>query len=105
MSGSPMSRMTTSMPSRRVGDLSAGLAVGGDLDDVAVLLEQPREDRRGGRRPRRGGSSSANWVLGGSRRFATGCVDRARTGVKEFPAVDRGEEEKTADPDRDRRRA
>ena len=41
MSGRPMSRMTASMPGAVLGDLQAGLAVGRELDDVAVLLEQP----------------------------------------------------------------
>ena len=43
MSGRPMSRMTASIPVGRLGDLEAGLAVGGHLDDVAVLLEQPSQ--------------------------------------------------------------
>ena len=44
MSGSPMSRITVSMPVGRGGELERGLAVRRDLHDVAVVLEQAAQD-------------------------------------------------------------
>ena len=41
MSGRPMSRITASIPAPSSAIAEAGLAVERDLDDVAVLLEEP----------------------------------------------------------------